>query len=109
MGTKPRLKPERLAEKLRTIRNTLGLSQTQVVTHLAVEDMIVPSQISQFESGKYEPSLIVLLQYARLAGVHVEDLIDDEMSLPEKLPGKVKHARLKPAAAFRSKRRSLIK
>ena len=105
MGKRPRPRPERLAEKLRTIRNALGLSQTQVVKRLSVEDMIVPSQISEYESGKYEPSLITLLQYARLAGVQVEDLIDDEADLPAKLPGKVKHARLVPAAVFRRKRR----
>lgn len=104
MGKRPRLRPERLAEKLRTIRNAFGLSQTQIVTRLDVEDMIVASQISEFESGKYAPSLIVILQYARLAGVHVEDLIDDEENLPEKLPGRVKHKRFKPATAFRSKK-----
>jgi transcriptional regulator with XRE-family HTH domain len=106
MGKRPRLRPERLAEKLRTIRNAFGLSQTQVVKRLDVEEMIVASQISEFESGKYAPSLIVLLQYARLACVHVEDLIDDEEDLPAKLPGKVKHKRLKPAVAFRSHKRS---
>lgn len=104
MGKRPRLRPERLAEKLRTIRDALGLSQTQIINSLNVENMIVASQISEFESGKYAPSLIVLLQYARLAGVHVEDLIDDEEDLPAKLPGKVRHKRFKPAAAFRSKR-----
>lgn len=104
MGKRPRLRPERLAEKLRTIRDALGLSQTQIINSLNVENMIVASQISEFESGKYAPSLIVLLQYARLAGVHVEDLIDDEEDLPAKLPGKVKHKRFKPATAFRSKR-----
>ena len=104
MGKRPRLRPERLAEKLRTIRDALGLSQTQIVTRLDVEGMIVASQISEFESGKYALSLIVLLQYARLAGVHVEDLIDDEEDLPTKLPGRVKYKRFKPVAAFRSKR-----
>ena len=104
MGKRPRLRPERLAEKLRTIRNALGLSQAQIVRHLDVEEMIVASQISEFESGKYAPSLIVLLQYARLAGIHVEDLIDDEEDLPKKLPGKVRHKRFKPAAAFRIKK-----
>jgi len=105
MGTRPRLRPKRLAEKLRTIRDALGLSQTEIVKRLNVEDLIAPSQISQFESDKYEPSLIVLLQYARLACVHVEDLIDDEADLPAKLPGKVKHERFKPVVAIRRKRR----
>jgi transcriptional regulator with XRE-family HTH domain len=104
MGKRPRLRPERLAEKLRTIREGLGLSQTQVIKSLDVENIIVASQISEFESGKYAPSLIVLLQYARLAGVHVENLIDDEEDLPEKLPGKVKHKRFKPAVHFRGKK-----
>ena len=103
MGKRPRLRPKRLAEKLLAIRNALGLSQTQVVKSLNAESMIVPSQISEFETGKYEPSLIVLLQYARLAGVHLEDLVDDEEDLPARLPGKVKHKRFKPAAAFRGK------
>jgi transcriptional regulator with XRE-family HTH domain len=104
MGVRPRRTPERLAEKLLTIRNALGLSQTEAVKRLDVEGLIVASQISEFESGRRVPSLIVLLQYARLAGVHAEDLIDDEEDLPDKLPGKVKHKRLKPANAARGKR-----
>ncbi|HEX8181211.1 MAG TPA: helix-turn-helix transcriptional regulator [Pyrinomonadaceae bacterium] len=105
MGTKPQLRPQRLAEKLRYIREFLDLTQTELMRRLAVEEFATQSNISEFESGKRAPSLLILLQYARLAGVHVEDLIDDEADLPAKLPGKVKHARLKPAAAFRRKRR----
>lgn len=101
MGVRPRLKPVRLAEKLLLVRGALGLSQAAVVKRLDVEGLVAPSQISEFESGKREPSLIVLLQYARLAGVHVEDLIDDEADLPARLPGGVRHARLKLPAAFR--------
>ena len=91
MGMRPRQKPERLAEKLLTIRSAFGLSQTEAVKRLNAEGMIVASQISEFESGRRVPSLLVLLRYARLARVHVEDLIDDELDLPAKLPGKVKH------------------
>jgi hypothetical protein len=32
-----------------------------------------------------EPSLLVLLRYARVAGVSVDKLLDDELDLPEKL------------------------
>lgn len=91
MGVRPRQRPERLAEKLRAIRDALGLSQTQMVKSLEAEEMIVPGQISEFETGKREPSLFVLLRYAWLARVHVEDLIDDELNLPARLPGGVKH------------------
>lgn len=91
MGVRPRQKPERLAEKLLTIRNAFGLSQTEAVKRLDAEGMVVASQISEFESGRRVPSLLVLLRYARLARVHVEDLIDDEIDLPDKLPGRVRH------------------
>jgi len=41
------------------------------------------SAISNFELGTREPDLLVVLHYARLAGVLVETLIDDELNLPE--------------------------
>ena len=91
MGVRPRPRPKRLAEKLLAIRRALGLSQTQAVKRLDVEGMIVPGQVSEFETGKREPSLPVLLRYARLAGVCVDVLIDDELDLPAKLPAKPKH------------------
>ena len=91
MGVRPRQRPERLAEKLLAIRSALGLSQAQMVKSLDAEGMIVPGQISEFETDKREPSLIVLLRYARLAGVCVDALIDDKLDLPRKLPAKSKH------------------
>jgi transcriptional regulator with XRE-family HTH domain len=91
MGIRPRQKPKRLAEKLLAIRTALGFSQTQIVKSLDAEGMIVPGQISEFETDKREPTLIVLLQYARLAGVCVDVLIDDALDLPNKLPAKPKH------------------
>lgn len=90
MGTKPRQRPQRLGEKLLAIRNALGLSQSQMVNRLDVEG-IAASQISEFETGKREPSLIVVLQYARLANVCADVLIDDELDLPAKIPAKTKH------------------
>jgi transcriptional regulator with XRE-family HTH domain len=58
---------------------------------LEVEDFISYKQLSKYELGITEPPLIVLLHYARVAGVHMEDLVDDEMDLPAKLPSKPKH------------------
>ena len=91
MGVRPRQRPERLAEKLRVIRDALGLSQTQMVKSLEAEEMIVPGQISEFETGKREPSLLIILRYARAANVSTDVLIDDELDLPAKLPAKAKH------------------
>jgi transcriptional regulator with XRE-family HTH domain len=84
MGKKPRLKPERLAEKLLQIREGLGLSQTEMMKHLGFD--MHYSRISEYELGKREPPLPVLLKYARLAGASMEALVDDELDLPVKLP-----------------------
>jgi transcriptional regulator with XRE-family HTH domain len=45
-----------------------------------------PGLISRFEQGKREPSLLVLLEYARIAGVPMELLVDDKSDLPQTLP-----------------------
>jgi transcriptional regulator with XRE-family HTH domain len=90
MGTKPRPKPERLAEKLLQIRNALGLSQTEMLKRLGVEDSIAYHRISEYETGKREPPLPILLEYARVANVYVDALINDGVSLPEKLPSRKK-------------------
>ena len=91
MGTKPRIKPERLGEKLLQIRLALGLSQAEMWRHLGVEDLIVFKQISAYELGKREPSLMILLQYARAANVSADVLIDDDLDLPDKIPSSKKH------------------
>jgi transcriptional regulator with XRE-family HTH domain len=44
-----------------------------------------PGLISRYELGKAEPSLLVLLKYAHLAGVAIEMLVDDKQELPKRL------------------------
>ena len=90
MGVKARQRPERLAEKLLQIRAALGLSQSELLRRLDVEDAISYKKISDYERGEREPSLIILLQYARAAGVSTDVLIDDRLDLPAKLPAKQK-------------------
>jgi transcriptional regulator with XRE-family HTH domain len=101
----PRPKPARLAEKLRQIRLTLGLSQQEIHRRLGVEDLIAYNEISKYELGKNEPYLQILLQYARIAGVHIEDIVDDELDLPEKLPGNVRYEGIRSKAAARKSKR----
>ncbi|HZT59262.1 MAG TPA: helix-turn-helix transcriptional regulator [Pyrinomonadaceae bacterium] len=91
MARGARLKPKRLAEKLVQIRTALGLSQNELIRELQID--LTQNRISEYETGKGEPPLPVLLRYARLAGVCVDALIDDEADLPVKLPAKPKHAR----------------
>jgi transcriptional regulator with XRE-family HTH domain len=88
MGKNPRVRPKRLAEKLRRIRSSLDLTQAELLRKLDIEELATQSKISEFESGKREPSLIILLQYARAAGVSADVLIDDRLDLPAKLPAK---------------------
>jgi transcriptional regulator with XRE-family HTH domain len=86
MGQSRRPQPVRLAFKLRRIRELLSLSQEQMADRLKhVKSPPQPGHISEFERGKREPSLLVLVAYARLSGVLVDELVDDELELPEKL------------------------
>ncbi|HEY9284802.1 MAG TPA: helix-turn-helix transcriptional regulator [Pyrinomonadaceae bacterium] len=89
MARGARLKPNRLAEKLVRLRTALGLSQNDLIRELGVD--LTQNRISEYETGKGEPPLPVLLRYARVAGVCVETLIDDDLDLPDKLPAKPKH------------------
>jgi len=89
MGERARQKPARLAEKLLQVREALGLSQNELIRRLGVE--LSQNRVSDYELGKGEPSLPLLLSYARLAGVCLERLVDDELDLPVKLPGKTQH------------------
>src|SRR5215213_10810944 len=95
MGTRARQKPERLAEKLVQVRTALGLSQNEMIRRLGAEEYVTQNIISNFELGKREPPLMILLQYARIAGVHMEALVDDELDLPGKLPGPTNHEEIR--------------
>ena len=78
----PRPRPQRLASKLRDIRERLELSQTQMLVRLGLEDTMHYGRISQYENDEREPTLMTLLAYARVAAVHLEDIVDDELNLP---------------------------
>ena len=90
MGRRARLRPKHLAKKLRQIREALGLSQTEMLRRLGLESVIHYSRISEYELGKNEPPLPVILGYARAANISTDVLIDDELDLPAKLPSKPK-------------------
>jgi transcriptional regulator with XRE-family HTH domain len=72
-------KPKHLAAKLCAARKHLGLSQSQLAARLRSKPHY--GRISEFERGRRTPNLLTLLDYARLAGIHVDDLIDDEVNL----------------------------
>jgi transcriptional regulator with XRE-family HTH domain len=80
MGQTRRRKPKYLASKLLTIRHRLGVTQAEMAKLLRLK--VAHTIVSGFERGTKEPDLIVLLQYAKLAGVSTDLLIDDKLSLP---------------------------
>lgn len=86
MGRTPREKPARLAEKLAYIRKALDLSQEELIRRLDLNPYLTREEISKYERGLRVPSLPTLLKYARAAGLIVDDLIDDEVDLPPRIP-----------------------
>ena len=90
MGRAARVRPERLAEKLRQIRLTLGISQSEMLSRLGTEDLIDYTKISAYERGERVPPLPILLEYARVANVWIDVLVDDVLDLPERLPSPTK-------------------
>jgi len=95
MGSAARRKPGRLAEKLLEIRVGLGLSQNGLIRQMGFADELTQAQISMYERGIRQPSLLVLAAYARVANVYVEALIFDNLDLPNRLPAKVKSEGIK--------------
>ncbi len=93
MGRATREKPARLAEKLVRIRQTLGLSQDEIIRAMGLTERLSRDDVSKYERGVREPSLPVLLRFAHVAGVCLDALVDDELNLPAKLPATPKHGR----------------
>jgi transcriptional regulator with XRE-family HTH domain len=81
VGTRAREKPRHLAAKLLAIRQHLGLSQSEIAWRLGFE--VSPARISEWESGAREPNLLVLLSYSQLVNVHLELIVDDNISVAQ--------------------------
>ena len=83
MGRSQRIRPKKLARKLRSIREHFGVTQEQMVKELKryglKRERLYAATISQFEADKREPSLLVLLAYSKYSGIPVNSLIDDEI------------------------------
>ena len=100
-----RKRPALLKTKLLAIRDFLNVGQVDMASKLESEILsyssrhyhIKPGRTSEYENGRREPNLFVLMAYARLAKVHLESLVDDEISLETfrcRLGKEVDYARL---------------
>jgi hypothetical protein len=53
----------------------------ELLTHSRRKYELHPARIWEYENDRREPNLFVLLAYARLAQVHMETLVDDEVGI----------------------------
>lgn len=92
MGSAKRPRPERLPEKLLTIRNQIdgGLSQNEMIRKLGLETDLEQERISKYERGVLDPPWFVLCAYADVSNIWLEVLVKDDLDLPKKLPSKNK-------------------
>ncbi len=92
MGKKGRQdSPTRLGEKLVSIRNSLALSQGELLRYLGIGEEYTREEISAYERGVRTPPLHILLKYSKAVRVWVNVLIDDQLDLPTKLPAQRMH------------------
>jgi transcriptional regulator with XRE-family HTH domain len=81
VGRSRRNRPKQLGRKLLEIRQRLGMSQTEMAKALGLK--VHYSAVSNYELGTREPDLLIVLSYARLAGISMEILVDDKLKLPK--------------------------
>jgi transcriptional regulator with XRE-family HTH domain len=84
MGSARRIKPAKLGMKLLLVRKKLDLTLSEMAAQLSNEHIILRKQdISRFEKGQREPTLITILAYARLVHIPIETFADDKLDLPD--------------------------
>jgi len=72
-----------LGEKLCAIRMWLDMAQEEILPHVHPEmDTSYRSLVSQWEKASREPRRHVLLRYAKLAPITLDELMNDDIPLP---------------------------
>ena len=66
-----------LKEKLKLIRNHLGLTLDQMAEELGLTSDSRRSRVSEWENGRGEPKRDILIKYAELTKLDLKKLIDD--------------------------------
>jgi transcriptional regulator with XRE-family HTH domain len=89
VGRSHRPIPKGLSDKLQYVRVNLNFTQKQMFDRLQSglvreldEIKLHPSHISEYEKGVREPPLRVLLEYARIAQLPMDVLVDSELLIP---------------------------
>ena len=74
----PQRAPKKLGEKLRAIREHKGWTLDQMAAAVGRDDTGRRTRVYEWERGIRQPDLTSLLEYARLAGVSTDVLLDDK-------------------------------
>lgn len=94
MGTSRRPRPARLSAKLSEIRAKLGLTQAEMFERLGdTGTRLYVGHIDDYEKDRRVPTLQVVLAYARAAGVSMEEIVDDALDLPDRIPPRLNRKR----------------
>jgi transcriptional regulator with XRE-family HTH domain len=86
-----RNRPQLLSEKLLAIRDFLKFAQPdmasklqfEILSHSRQQYRITSARISEYENGKREPNLLVMIAYVRLGQLHMESLADDQVTVDD--------------------------
>jgi len=86
-----RRQPRLFSAKLLAIRKFLNVGQAdmasklhfEILSHCDRQDKIEAARVSEFEKGKREPNLFVLIAYVHLGHVHMESVVDDDVSMDQ--------------------------
>ena len=105
MGRSARHRPTLLGNKLFRIRRALDLTQEEMLERLTCTRGLSHSSISGYELGTREPPLRVLLEYARIANIHLEVLADDDLDMPDEIPSRFIHEGVKRNSSNKAKRK----
>ena len=94
----------RLGHKLQKIHDYLGLTNGELLVKINPDetDATNRSRISDYENEVREPSLVEVLNYARLVGIRIEILLESELNLPDEIANCPDNPR-------RKKRKAVIK
>jgi hypothetical protein len=96
-----RRRPKLLSAKLLAIREFLNVGKADMASNLQFDILfhsrrqyqVASARISEYEKGKREPNLFVLIAYVRLGHIHMESLVDDGVIMDQfrKRLGKESH------------------
>lgn len=70
--------PKRIPEKLRSIRERLKLTQTEIARRVGARN---GAEIAAYENDEDDLLVSVLVGYAKIANVPFENIIDDDRDL----------------------------